>query len=156
MKPVKHFIINNIESKYCARCKQLLPLDSFWKHKNRTIDGLEWSCKKCMGNQTRAKHNRLYRTPKGYLGRLISFCKKKGRICLLSIEQVTLLLSAPCSYCGETEKFRGIDRINSKLGYVDENVTTCCNMCNEMKLDYTLDEFKTKLIQIVKYLNLLS
>jgi hypothetical protein len=38
-------------------------------------------------------------------------------------------------------KFNGIDRLNSKLGYVMDNIVSCCVHCNRAKSDMTYNEF---------------
>ncbi|OUS00296.1 hypothetical protein A9Q84_00150 [Halobacteriovorax marinus] len=38
----------------------------------------------------------------------------------------------------------GIDRINSKKGYVPRNVVSCCTICNKIKLMYNIDDFLQK------------
>jgi hypothetical protein len=53
------------------------------------------------------------------------------------------LLQAPCTYCG-LDRANGIDRIDSKLGYVASNVTSACYTCNRMKLGYDLEAFFEK------------
>ena len=38
-------------------------------------------------------------------------------------------------------KYNGIDRVNPALGYVEDNVVTCCKICNIAKHDLRLEEF---------------
>lgn len=38
-------------------------------------------------------------------------------------------------------RFNGIDRLNSKLGYVIDNIVSCCVHCNRAKSDMTYNEF---------------
>lgn len=64
------------------------------------------------------------------------------------------------SYCGgsKTQRgkdhsiyiYNGIDRIDSKFGYIETNVVPCCSICNYMKLDFSKTEF---LEQIKKLYN---
>lgn len=44
-----------------------------------------------------------------------------------------------CWYCGRISI--GIDRIDSNLGYLNNNMRPCCEQCNQAKLDYTEEEF---------------
>lgn len=79
----------------------------------------------------------------------------------LTHEEFNNLINQNCFYCNsepkvyESEKrynktnidFKrnGIDRIDSSKGYTIENCVPCCEMCNRMKLDYTLEEFKNQI-----------
>ena len=84
----------------------------------------------------------------------------------ISYSEFKQLIFKNCYYCGTppaTKKYyynskgrqddhftlvNGIDRLNNKLGYIKSNVVTCCKMCNQMKLDYTLEDFLSKVEQI--------
>ena len=64
-------------------------------------------------------------------------------------------ISKPCIYCGvsdltfyKTQGAGGIDRLDSNNDYIESNCVPCCGMCNQMKLDYTKDEFLNKCLQI--------
>lgn len=71
----------------------------------------------------------------------------------LTLEESANLFSANCAYCGaspagsySTSKYykvpyNGIDRINTKEGYVIGNVTSACRSCNVAKHEKTVDEF---------------
>lgn len=45
----------------------------------------------------------------------------------------------------------GIDRVDSKIGYTQNNCTPCCQQCNYSKLDYSVDEFIAHCLKIVRY-----
>lgn len=70
----------------------------------------------------------------------------------LDINTFYELTQNTCAYCGSipqqikirnkyTFKYNGIDRINNTIGYVIDNVTSCCKICNKMKRDLSVDEF---------------
>lgn len=46
----------------------------------------------------------------------------------------------PCTYC-DGPAYGGLDRIDSSLGYCEENVANCCSRCNYMKSDLSQREF---------------
>ena len=79
----------------------------------------------------------------------------------LSFEEFNTITQQPCYYCGELTKdeydiiFTGVDRIDSTQGYFYENVVSCCNMCNKMKLNYTLEDWLNKIQQIAINMNLI-
>lgn len=72
----------------------------------------------------------------------------------LTKEEVKILTSSPCFYCGtlpyqvQVNEFNGnyiyngIDRVNNFKGYTVKNSVPCCGKCNRAKSDYSLDEFK--------------
>lgn len=75
----------------------------------------------------------------------------------LSKEQFWYVAEEPCVYCGNegTSYFKqpksspwaspyvytGVDRIDSKVGYVYSNVQPCCKWCNMAKSNRTEEEF---------------
>lgn len=114
-KPLKsrHVFINNIESKRCTNCNELLPLTNFYKNKN-SWDGLMFRCKECENKyqktwskenpeKTRAvykrykeKHPDKYRdTQESCLNRRLTFNKKLLRF----PEQFRINV---CSECGKS------------------------------------------------------
>lgn len=85
----------------------------------------------------------------------------------LSQDEFTNLIHSDCYYCGappsedntwnksnrrkldsEMIKINGIDRIDSDKGYIKGNCVPCCPQCNRMKLDYTTEQFLSKVKQI--------
>jgi hypothetical protein len=64
-----------------------------------------------------------------------------------------LLVKMPCNYCGIIQKkgFNGIDRLNSSVGYVNNNCVSCCSMCNYMKGCLNKDIFIQRVEHIVAY-----
>lgn len=78
--------------------------------------------------------------------------KRRGIPFELSDEELSTLFKSPCSYCGQSETntckglgktsgdypYVGIDRRDSSLGYIRENIVPCCWVCNMMK--NTLEE----------------
>jgi hypothetical protein len=85
----------------------------------------------------------------------------------LDSSQFRNLCTQPCNYCGCLPKTissayyskpgppdpfpfirNGVDRIDNKCGYTIENSVTCCEMCNRMKMAYSLEEFLEKIVAI--------
>lgn len=46
-----------------------------------------------------------------------------------------------CFYCGLKDEKIGIDRINSNIGYTNENSVLCCKFCNYAKNQFPIEEF---------------
>lgn len=47
--------------------------------------------------------------------------------------------------------YNGIDRIDSNLGYTENNTVTCCKQCNFAKQEFTVQEFKSHVTKIYEY-----
>lgn len=113
-----------------------------------------------------------------YLTHIRAGAKTRGLSCSLSLEEVKEISTKPCYYCGElpveytgyrnfreaARKWRGnkklypanvetvikngIDRVDNSRGYEKGNVVSCCEWCNKMKMDHTVDEFLDKIDRI--------
>lgn len=80
--------------------------------------------------------------------------RDRGIEFLLTREEVDHIVRQSCYYCGikhgnlkKTKNLpngfphNGIDRTNSSMPYVKDNVVPCCGVCNVAKRDKTVDEF---------------
>lgn len=47
----------------------------------------------------------------------------------------------------------GIDRVNSKEGYTEENSVPCCSTCNKAKLDMSFEDFRAWLSRAYHHLH---
>ena len=90
------------------------------------------------------------RTVKGRFNLLKNNAKYCGWPMELSFEEYQKLVSGACYYCGGDlpETGYGVDRIDSSLGYVENNVRPCCTGCNKAKLDRTEFDFKAWVLRI--------
>lgn len=77
--------------------------------------------------------------------------KKKQEI--MPYEQFVEFWNKSCYYCGGDIKTIGIDRIDSKAGYISGNVVACCDKCNRSKYTYTVKDFISHCYKIVEYQN---
>lgn len=127
--------------------------------------GVQTQCKKCAIKNT-AKNNTLpdnksvvNRAYKHYRYQAI----KRNLPFELTLEEFITIIKSDCNYCGEPPRVNdgeirymrnglflrnGIDRINSTIGYVSNNVVPCCNICNWMKSDLSIDDFITHIDKI--------
>ena len=60
------------------------------------------------------------------------------------------IVRSSCVYCGLTPA-KGIDRIDSALGYETGNVQACCWTCNRAKSDLPTDKFAVWLKRLSYY-----
>lgn len=137
---------NVITHKKCYFCNELKEIAEF-HHNKCTADGYTNMCKEC----SRHTVERRYKNYKqGAKSRDLDFN--------LSKEEFDEITKMPCKYCGEYSGvflgvyFCGIDRIDSNIGYVKDNVVPCCEICNRMKLDYKFDDWVNKMKKILNHL----
>jgi hypothetical protein len=85
----------------------------------------------------RRRSKALYRRFKEYdLG-----AKSRGLTFDLTLEQFETFWNKPCSYCGSAILTIGLDRIDNKVGYILDNLVSCCWPCNRLKGGFNRDEF---------------
>ena len=85
-------------------------------------------------------------TPKRRFGVYVINARKKGIDFALTFEEFGKLVSSLCHYCGD--EGYGVDRKESDVGYVANNVVSCCTSCNFFKRKLGYEEFITKCIRI--------
>lgn len=73
--------------------------------------------------------------------------KRKGIIFEVTLEMMKYFLDSKCVYCGEQST--GIDKVDSKKGYIIGNMEPCCGICNHMKNNLSKEYFIKKVRQIV-------
>jgi hypothetical protein len=68
-------------------------------------------------------------------------------------DEYLIIVKSPCTYCGiiQEKGFNGIDRIDSTVGYVNDNCVSCCAMCNYMKGCLDKDIFTQRVEHIATY-----
>lgn len=87
--------------------------------------------------------------------------KERGLDFKLEKEEIRRLCRLPCHYCGSLPSstsrtkerngdfiYNGIDRINNNLGYLTNNVISCCRDCNRIKGTLKVEELKIKIIKM--------
>ncbi len=81
----------------------------------------------------------------------------RGLLFDIDVQEFADLTCMACIYCGnfskisDQEKYTGIDRENSNLGYIDSNCVPCCKKCNIMKASLTKEEFLVHIADIFRY-----
>jgi hypothetical protein len=76
----------------------------------------------------------------------------------ITLEEFKEITKKPCDYCAgiQPRGFNGIDRIDSKKGYVFENCVSCCKVCNYMKNTLNKDVFIHRVEHILSHLKQIS
>ena len=66
------------------------------------------------------------------------------------------ITAGPCYVCGKKptiNHYNGLDRINSAIGYIENNVYSCCSNCNYMKSNYTYKQIMDKCLLIYNHIH---
>jgi hypothetical protein len=109
---------------------------------------LKTGCRQCF-----AERSRIVGAALSFLfAQRRSDARRYGREFMLSVPEFKSLIVQNCAYCGiepqhvirtahDVLLYNGIDRIDSRLGYVAGNCTPCCKICNYAKHNKTREEF---------------
>lgn len=81
------------------------------------------------------------KTPNGRLTSIKGSAKTRGIEYNLTKDAAIKLLTSECTYCGLHNSQIGIDRLDSDLGYTNENCVSSCTICNYMKRIMTYNDF---------------
>lgn len=87
--------------------------------------------------------------------------KSRGLEFSLSLEYFLELTSSECYYCGNSPKsfvsmqndtgtyvYNGVDRVDNNMGYIIENVVSCCSECNYAKHIGTSKDYIERCIRV--------
>lgn len=88
--------------------------------------------------------------------------KTRGHVFHITKEDFLTITQLECFYCGSLPSnqlkarhsqyiYNGIDRLNSDIGYIKENIVPCCRECNLMKRTMSYDYFIKKIITILNH-----
>lgn len=124
----------------------------------------------CLSHEMTSKRSSK---PRGYASAISTYhlyktsAKKRGLSFLLSRDKLIEICESNCFYCGTEPKQivnlrgangswtrNGIDRVDNKLGYTDDNVVSCCKSCNRAKSSLSLGDFKNLVVNIFNHLDL--
>ena len=73
---------------------------------------------------------------------------RNGREFQITESEIDSLTNNSCHYCGILKK-NGIDRLDSKQGYIPGNMVAACGPCNMMKRHFSHDDFIEKAVKIL-------
>ena len=111
------------------------------------------ACIKHFEQYIKPHHDRDKKIPNEHLYDAKWRSKKRGLQWKLSdsVERKMYLESTVCNYCGKSG-MNGIDRLDSSCTeYRDNNVVSCCSVCNYMKGGLNVDEFIKQCNTILQY-----
>ena len=86
-------------------------------------------------------NNKKYRhTPRGKYVKYKNRAKGKDTVFLLNLCDFELYWNTVCYYCGEHITGIGFDQIIAGRGYTKDNVVPCCDLCNYIKWDRSIED----------------
>ncbi len=150
----------------CGTIKVIRKDGLFDSRENRRIK----SCG-CKRNHNRATKTRK---PDSMYSALYNTCKVQAKHRNIEFdllkEEHSGIVKQDCHYCGSPPTlgqvngkngkkigvpvpYNGIDRIDSTIGYINENCVPCCEMCNKMKMGSTVEDFMRKVLEIHNHHN---
>lgn len=138
--------------RYCTACKQTKPFTAKHFYKKKSV------CLPCAASITNQEYIR--RTSNRTVERLFEYklkrCQariKQGVKCSLTIQDLSSqwqIQGGKCFYTGlaltpnvNQENTASVDRVDSSKNYEKGNIVWCCAAINYMKLDWSMDDFKS-------------
>ena len=148
----------------CGNIREIRKDNLFDKRENRRTKSC--GCKQTQNRKTKTRrpesmYSTLYRSCK-------SLAVNRGLEFSLLKEEHTNIIQQNCYYCGSPPKlgqrvgkyksmvgvpvvYNGVDRINSDIGYIIDNCVPCCDICNKMKMQYSVEQFMNKVLEIYEH-----
>ncbi len=123
---------NRVPEKLCknCNCSSLTNIFNYISYTNITLDIY---CIKCADPTIYTNYsNSSYNNKLSRLNTYIKSALKCNREWTLTNEEVIIMFSNPCDYCGMGNN-NGIDRIDNNIGYIKSNCVSCCKACNFAK-----------------------
>lgn len=96
-------------------------------------------------------HRRYFQTRRGKYQDYKNTAKKRGIEFKLTEEEFLLFWQKPCRYCGSEMITIGLDRVDSDMGYIIDNIVPCCRTCNWMKKNIPKEIFIEHCRKIVTF-----
>lgn len=142
-------------NKFCKKFGLEISILDFPKHKDGK-NGFYTYCRECTNSKRRESYrkpeiNKIVRqrnlkysqTLKARFYKYKFDAKKRKLVFELTLDEFSNITNKECYYCDSfstNKNFTGVDRVNSKNGYIINNCVPCCDVCNYMKSDL---EFET-------------
>jgi len=138
-------------------CGQVKLRSHFTNDKSKK-DGKRNRCKQCQREynkkfaSVRRERDRKYRAkPENRYKVYKASAESRGFEWNLTQEQFMEHWNKPCTHCGAPIETIGLDRVDSSLPYQPDNVEPCCAKCNQMKSDWSTQDWYDHMQKIMKH-----
>lgn len=108
----------------------------------------QWQLKNAERRRLLDKARRL--TPQRRFIEYRAAAKQYKKFFAITYEDFLAFWQQPCHYCNEAIPDIGLDRVDSKIGYVVGNLVACCTPCNMMKKNLSQADFLRRCHLIAK------
>ena len=119
----------------CSSCEKFKSKLNFYKNGfNR--DGTQrrlGTCIPCYKVYRKENRKRYESKPKSRYRKYKDSAKRRNHEFHLTFTEFKTFENKPCRYCGEKVNVISLDRIDNDIGYIYENVDSCCYYCNAFK-----------------------
>ena len=93
-----------------------------------------------------------YKTPRKRFSAYKCDAKRGNKIFEIDLDFATSIFLSNCVYCGQyPNPINGIDRVDSSLGYIKSNCTPCCCVCNQIKMDLSVEEMWNHINKMIEF-----
>ena len=124
-----------MKTKVCKTCGIEKEVSMFKKEGKTSAGNIYYRahCKDC---------NKIARqTPKGKYDAYRDCAARKKLDFQLTLKDFEDNWNKECHYCGDNVPTIGFDRVDSKIGYIKDNLVLCCTTCNAMKSNLDTQTF---------------
>jgi hypothetical protein len=151
-----------ITKKFCNTCCKEFDIIEFIGQNNDFTK----TCKNCRTNNNLQdiKRDKIHRNKIVRQSERAQYTdyKKNAKIrnldFIINYDEFCSIIKSNCYYCGilQNKGINGIDRIDSKQGYLNNNCVSCCKMCNYLKRVLDKDIFIKKIEHILSYQKIIN
>jgi len=132
--------------------ERILKNNKEWRLKNKDrVKNYKSNHNKANSEQKRIWRTAYYSTVHGRFIQYRNTAKYRSIPFEITEEQFATFWQKLCYYCGSDVKTVGLDRIDNSKGYVEDNIVSCCETCNSMKLHSSQQAFYDQIAKIFKY-----
>jgi hypothetical protein len=135
-------------------CKKHKEVKRLYKSKNKSTGRVakRYRCFSCISIIWRKND----KSPTGRYNRGKRQANERGLDFSITLEEYSIKITQPCYYCKnqlykKSTRGVGLDRLNSNIGYTNDNTVSCCYVCNTIKNNFlTVEETQAAVKAIVR------
>lgn len=131
----------------CNKLKNNLSLEDWTSYINQLKQFIKFGILRKIEYQYKHKYN--YDLNRQYKNYIYSASRRNIKFSI-SFEEFKSFLNKPCFYCGTITNVINLDRIDNSKGYIENNLLSCCKICNSGKGILKFEEWIEHINSIVE------